>query len=166
METDISLGEQYHNIALMMFTSQRLYDIIIVFSKYYAKRCSLFKIKFWRTSVLSWGHWYSCFQHLVMSVSRLRWIPLLTCFIACIWWILQIYLWCGTCRPPLDGQHGCLVTSMHLLFEAIVGDKLMSQYVVGLNIVIHGKFWLLSDIFAFSKHNSCIKISYKNINQF
>ena len=46
METDISLGEQYHNIALMMFTSQRLYDIIIVFSKYYAKHCSLFKINF------------------------------------------------------------------------------------------------------------------------
>ena len=40
-------------------------------------------------------------------VSKLGKIRSLTCFFACMQWIPQIHLWCGTCWP-FGGQHGSL----------------------------------------------------------
>ena len=36
------------------------------------------------------------------------------CFLACTQQILQIHLWCDTCRP-LDSQHGSQLRSLHVL---------------------------------------------------
>ena len=60
----------------------------------------VFFFKFWRTSVLFWGYWYSWFGLPVMSALRVQATahPLLR-------WISQIHLWCDTCWP-LGNQHG------------------------------------------------------------
>ena len=38
----------------------------------------------------------------------------LACMLSCLHAILQIHLWCDTCRP-LDGQHGTWATLTHVL---------------------------------------------------
>ena len=45
-------------------------------------------------------------------VSMSGWIPSLLCFIACMQWIPQIYLWCDTCWP-LGGQHGVMLFTFY-----------------------------------------------------
>ena len=59
-------------------------------------------------------------------VTKSGWIPLLACFVTCMQWIPQIYLWCDT-YWPLSGQHGTwAISSMHW-HTSIGGARVQDQ---------------------------------------
>ena len=66
------------------------------------------------TNPFLYDHWYPCFGLLVMSVLgfKARVDPLLVCFLTWMPWILQIHLWCNTCRR-LGSQDGSWSCSLH-----------------------------------------------------
>ena len=59
-----------------------------------------------------WGHWYPCFELLVMSPLGFK---ARVGSLFCTWWkhlcymFPEIYLWCNTCSPPFKVNF-CLIT--------------------------------------------------------